>query len=102
MLRKVEAVRNALCAYAADADVDVERVFATSRRTEVACRMHAGESDHFTAHVRIHAEAEAAQKLVLGRFHVPEECREMHDPGHVGVAELDKPRGMEGSGHGEG
>src|SRR5579872_1868495 len=54
----------------------------------LARRRHARHADAHTLPFHDHREAERAQERVLHRFHVVEELREVDDPGHVGVAEL--------------
>jgi len=99
MLRKREAVSNAFRAHALDRDIDFQDILAARRRTKIARRRNARETHDIAVDFGVNAEAHASQQLMLSRFHKSEEGREMHNPGHVGIGELDKPGCVKRYGH---
>jgi hypothetical protein len=89
LVGKSKDVGHALRAHALHRDLNVEYVLATDRRRVLARRGHARKADRRAVDFRIDAQPDAPQQLMLGRFHVTEVGRKVHDAGHVGVAELD-------------
>src|SRR5262249_21608937 len=83
-----------------NAHLDVQHILKPRRLEIVAGGTDAGKTDRFALPGCDNAHLASAQKGMFGGFHEAKEITEMHDAGHVGVAELDDPARAKNIRHG--
>jgi len=87
-MREVELKRQAFFAELHETHADFENLLATGGRFEIAGSRDTRESQRLIV-ARAKAHAERTKEFMLGRGHVPIECRKVHNAGHIRIVEFD-------------
>jgi hypothetical protein len=74
-------------------------IFETQRLLVITFGVNPRQANIQPAGGQHNRQAQRAHESGFGGFHEPEEIREMHDPGHIGVREFNAPGQLKFAGH---
>jgi len=83
-------VANTALSLFAHKQVNLDRILEAERILDVAIGVNARPPERWLESGGVNRKSQGPEEGVLGGLHEPKECREVHDPGHVGISKLDE------------